>query len=242
MSKKTYQIAMLCIFLAVWIWAAINPGNREAWLNENYITFVAVPVVIFLIRYFKLSNLSVTLITIFLCLHVIGGHFPYPDVPFGYTLAEWFNTARNQYDRLVHFSFGLLLFLPIREAFMKISKTRGFWTYYIPIDVVLALSAFFEIIELIVVGFIKPEQVAAFIGPQADIFDAPKDMLNAFVGALISMLIILVFNLLTVKKSRREFKKSFEVKGREITPEDRKIGRTIKKIKNDVRRLKIPNA
>jgi putative membrane protein len=215
-KRENYQLFLLGIFLIAWIWAAINPITREGWLNENYVVFIGVPFLIFLIRYFKLSNLSVTLITIFMVLHVIGSHYPYPNVPWGFTIADWFNTARNQYDRFVHFCFGLLMLYPIREAFMKISNSKGFWTYYLPLDVILSFSALFEIIELIVVGFIKPDQITDFMGFQTDFWDATKDMLNAFIGALVTTSIIFIVNISRHRQARKELKKSFAIKNKNL--------------------------
>lgn len=228
-ERNYYQLSMLILFLAVWIWAAINPYDRAGWLNENYIIFIGVPILIFLIRYFKLSNFSVSLITLYTILHVIGSHYPYPNVPFGFTIADWFNTARNQYDRFVHFFFGFLFCYPIREAFMKLTKVKGFWTYYFPIDLVLSLSALFEIIELIIVGFIKPEQLPAFMGFQADFWDATKDMLNAFVGSIIMMTIVFVFDWFSVKGSRKEIKQSFIIKNEKDTKEEIRVKKFLKR-------------
>ena len=73
--------------------------------------------------YFRLSNLSYTLIAIFMVMHLVGSHYTYAEVPFGYTLQRWFGAERNMYDRLVHFSFGLLLAYPVREIFVRIRIT-----------------------------------------------------------------------------------------------------------------------
>jgi hypothetical protein len=106
---------------------------------ENILVFIAVPLIVILGRYLKLSETSYTLITIFMILHVIGSHYTYAEVPFGDTLKTWFGEDRNMYDRLVHFSFGLLLAYPVREVFMRLSDAKGFWSYYFPIDLVGAL-------------------------------------------------------------------------------------------------------
>src|SRR3989338_10588127 len=103
-----YKLFLLAVFLVVWGWAAINPSYRHDWLLENYLVFIFVPIILIAGRYFKLSNVSYTLITIFMCLHVIGSHYTYAEVPFGYLLQSWLGADRNMYDRLVHFTFGLL--------------------------------------------------------------------------------------------------------------------------------------
>src|SRR3989338_9768449 len=104
-----YKVFLSVIFLIFWIWAAINPVYPADWLIENYLVFIFVPLIILSGIYFRLSNLSYTLITIFMILHVIRSHYTYAEVPFGYFLQSLFHESRNMYDRLVHFSFGLLL-------------------------------------------------------------------------------------------------------------------------------------
>jgi putative membrane protein len=134
-----YRRFLLAAFVAVWTWAAIKPAFREDWLLENYLVFLFFPLLLLVGRYFELSNISYTLIALFGTLHVIGSHYTYSLVPFGYTLQHWFGAERNMYDRLVHLSFGLLLAYPVREAFVRIAKVRGLWGYYLPLDVTLAL-------------------------------------------------------------------------------------------------------
>ena len=114
MEAMKFKIFLFVAFLAAWIWAAIHPIYPHDWLLENYLVFIFVPVILLLGVYFRLSNLSYGLITIFMILHVIGSHYTYVEVPFGYTLEKWLHADRNMYDRLVHFSFGFLLAYPLR--------------------------------------------------------------------------------------------------------------------------------
>ncbi|OHA32145.1 MAG: hypothetical protein A2928_00415 [Candidatus Taylorbacteria bacterium RIFCSPLOWO2_01_FULL_45_15b] len=189
-----YQKFLCAAFAIAWAWAAYKPLYRDDWLLENYLVFVAVPLIFIVGRYFKLSSVSYTLITIFLILHVIGSHYTYAEVPIGEILKDWFNTERNMYDRLVHFGFGFLLAYPAREVFVRLSQVKGFWGYYFPLDVVLAGSAFYEIIEWLAAQKVDAEAGLAFLGSQGDIWDAQKDMLVAGIGAFIAMLIIFLIN------------------------------------------------
>src|SRR3990167_3240591 len=161
-----YQKTLFVIFLGVWLWAAINPVYPDDWLLENLLVFIFVPIIFFTGKYFKLSNVSYTLITIFLVLHVIGSHYTYSEVPFGDTLQHWLGADRNMYDRLVHFSYGFLLAYPVREVFMRISQAKGFWSYYLPLDLVAASSALYEIVEWLVARNVDPAAGLAFLGSQ----------------------------------------------------------------------------
>ena len=206
-----YKIFLLTVFGAFWVWAAINPSYRHDWLLENYLVFIFVPIILIAGHYFRLSNVSYTLITIFMILHVIGSHYTYAEVPFGDTLERWFNADRNMYDRLVHFSFGFLLAYPVREVFMRLSQAKGFWSYYFPIDLVGAGSAIYEIIEWLTARNVDPAAGLAFLGSQGDVWDAQKDMLMAIIGAVLAMLVIFIINAIFNKDHWQEFKESFKI-------------------------------
>jgi putative membrane protein len=182
-----YHGFLLIAFAAIWTWAAIEPRYPHDWLLENYLVFIFVPLILLTGRWFRLSKLSYTLITVFMSLHVVGSHYTYAEVPFGYTLQHWFGAERNMYDRLVHFSFGLLLAYPMRELFLRVAKTRGVWAYWFPVELVLAFSALYEIIEWVVALQVAPAAGLAFLGAQGDVWDAQKDMLLAAVGAAVTM-------------------------------------------------------
>jgi putative membrane protein len=214
-----YKLFLFLAFVAVWVWAAINPVDRHGWLLENYLVFVFVPAILLLGRYFRLSNVSYTLITIFMVIHVIGSHYTYVAVPFGFTLQDWFGADRNMYDRLVHFCFGFLLAYPVREVFMRLSRVKGFWSYYFPLDLVGASSAAYEIIEWLTALRVDPAAGLAFLGSQGDVWDAQKDMLIAIVGAVLAMLVIFIINWIFNKDHWKEFKDSFR-----MPQDDRPLG------------------
>ncbi len=189
-----YHTTLLVIFSSVWAWAAIHPVYPHDWLLENYLVFIFVPIILLTGRYFKLSNFSYTLIAAFMLMHVVGSHYTYAKVPFGYTLQHWFGAGRNMYDRLVHFSFGLLLAYPLREVFMRVAKVRGVWAYWFPLELVLAFSAAYEILEWLVAAQVAPSAGLAFLGAQGDVWDQQKDMALAFLGATVAMLVTALIN------------------------------------------------
>ncbi len=207
-----YRWFLLAAFVAVWIWAAINPIHPDDWLLENYLVFIFVPIIFIVGRWFKLSNISYTLITLFMIMHVVGSHYTYAEVPFGETLKLWLGAERNMYDRLVHFSYGFLLAYPMREVFMRVGHAKGFWSYFWPIDITLSFSAIYEIIEWITARNVDASAGLAFLGAQGDIWDAQKDMLCAGVGAAIAMVIIMCINWRLNKHFWQEMKGSFKIR------------------------------
>jgi putative membrane protein len=214
-----YLAGLGAVFLAVWCWAAVNPVHRGDWLLENYLVFLFVPLIVVLGFYFRLSNLSYTLVTVFLVMHVVGSHYTYAEVPFGYTLQHWWGSERNMYDRLVHFSFGLLLAYPVREVFTRVSRAKGFWGFYFPIELTLAFSAIYELIEWLAAANVEPSAGLAFLGAQGDVWDAQKDMAVAGLGSVITMVVALLLTLLVDPAAPAELRSSFR-----IPPDDRPIG------------------
>lgn len=188
-GENRFLRILVLLYALVWLITAYKPLYPSGWLLENLLVFVFLGLLIATHRRFPLSDLSYLLIGIFLALHAVGAHYTYSNVPFGFWLRDYFHLARNPFDRMVHFSFGLLLAYPARELFMRVAKTRGFWNYYLPLDMVLALSAVYEIIEALAAHGAAPELGAAFLGSQGDIWDAQKDMGMAGLGAVLAMFV-----------------------------------------------------
>lgn len=174
-------------YILFWILMAVSPLDRLDWFIENLLVFATVGLLVGTYRIFPLSDMSYILITLFMSLHTIGSHWTYSEVPLGFWIRDTFGFSRNHFDRIVHFSFGLLMAYPIREIFLRIASVRGFWAYYLPFDVTLAFSGAYEIMEWLIASLISSEAGDAWLGTQGDIWDAQKDMGLAATGALISM-------------------------------------------------------
>ncbi|MDO8555653.1 MAG: DUF2238 domain-containing protein [Nanoarchaeota archaeon] len=211
-----YQWCLLILFVLVWTWAAINPLHRDGWLLENYLVFIFIPLIILSVHYFRLSDISYSLLTLFMILHVVGSHYTYAEVPFGFVLQAWFDASRNMYDRLVHFSFGLLLAYPIREVFMRVSAAKGFWSLYLPVELTLAFSAVYELIEWGTVVIVDPQAGLAFLGAQGDVWDTQKDMALAGLGALLAMIVVFFIRFCLDKIFLKEMKDSFRMSARPL--------------------------
>ena len=178
---------MVIWLVAYWILTAITPLDRHDWLLENMLVFATAATLTLTYPKFRFSNRSYLLLTLFLTLHLTGAHYTYSNVPIGFTVQEWLDLSRNHFDRVVHCSFGLLLATPLREFLVRTTCIRGFLSYYIPMDVVLAFSGLFEIIEMLAAIMVSPELGDAYLGTQGDTWDAQKDMALAFIGAIIAM-------------------------------------------------------
>jgi putative membrane protein len=179
--------ALVGTYALVWVITAIAPLDRQDWWLENLLVFAVMALLVGTYRMVPLSDLSYLLIAAFLTLHAIGAHYTYSEVPFGFWIQRTFGFARNPFDRIVHFSFGLLLAYPIREVFLRVANARGFWAYYLPLDVTLAFSAAYEIMEMVIATMVAPGTGDAWLGTQGDVWDPQKDMGLAALGALLCM-------------------------------------------------------
>ncbi|WP_447962939.1 DUF2238 domain-containing protein [Nitrospira sp. Ecomares 2.1] len=192
---------LMAWYAVLWIFLAIEPIDRHDWFLENILAIGLVIVLVTTYRWFPLSDLSYIFLTVFMTLHAIGAHYTYSKVPLGYWMQEWWGLERNHFDRIAHFSFGLLLAYPLRELFLRRVNVRGFWAYYLPISGILALSGFFEIIESWVALLVRPELGEAYLGTQGDEWDAQKDMTVAVIGAFLTIMLTYVFSKVVSQKS-----------------------------------------
>lgn len=188
-GDRTIMLRGLIVWYAgLWILLAIDPYDRQDWLLENLLALAAVTTLLLTYRRFQLSTSSYVLITTFLTLHAIGAHYTYAEVPFGFWLQGTFDLVRNPFDRIVHFAYGFLLVLPLRELLMRLGGIKGVWSYYLPVSGMVAQSGVFEILEALVAMVVSPELGTAYLGTQGDEWDAQKDMAAASVGAVIMIL------------------------------------------------------
>lgn len=179
--------------LVVWIVTAIEPYNRQDWLIENLLIFLFSGLLIATYQRFVFTNLSYVLFGAFICLHLVGAHYTYSEVPFGFWIQETFNLTRNHYDRIVHFSFGLLIAYPFRDILIRSAGIRLSWSYFMPIALVLSFSSFYELLEAAVAFVVSPELGDAYLGTQGDSWDAQKDTFFGFSGAIIAMGILWLY-------------------------------------------------
>jgi putative membrane protein len=222
-AHRRYCFLTLGLFTLVWAGLAVQPSDRADWALENALVVLFVPALLASLRWFPLSRLSWSLILLFLTLHSIGAHYTYAEVPydawfeaaFGFRLNGALGLERNHFDRLVHFSYGLLLAYPMRELFFRVADARGFWAYFLPLDLTLSTSALFELLEWAAASFFGGDLGVAYLGTQGDVWDAQKDMALAGLGALITMGVTLLVNRRWQRDFAREWIDSLRVKRRE---------------------------
>jgi putative membrane protein len=220
LSRRNYLVALGLVYLLLWTALAFSPVDRGDWMLENLLAVVAVVVLATTYRWFPLSRVSYSLIFVFLCLHSIGAHYTYAEVPYDRWFANLTGTSlngllgweRNHFDRATHFCYGLLLAYPAREVFLRIADARGFWGYFLPLDVMMSTSMLFELVEWLITGMVGGDLGMAYLGTQGDPWDAHKDMALASLGALIAMALTATINAALKKDFAREWGESLRVK------------------------------
>ncbi|MDO8476139.1 MAG: DUF2238 domain-containing protein [Candidatus Rokubacteria bacterium] len=191
---RRYVAGLAALFAVIWLLLAIRPRHRADWALENALVVLAVLVLALAHRRLALSHLSYTLIFVFLCFHVIGAHYTYSEVPYdawataltGRSLNAALGWQRNNFDRIAHFIYGLLLTYPVREVVIRVTGLRGFWGYFLPMDLTISSSASFELIEWGAAVVFGGDLGIAYVGAQGDPWDAQKDMSLAALGAIVA--------------------------------------------------------
>jgi len=222
-TRKAYLWTLAVLFGVLWVALAIAPLHRSDWLLENVLLLLGVAGLAATARVFPLSRISYTMLFVFICLHTIGAHYTYAEVPYdeagrallGFSIDELFGWERNNFDRVVHFSYGLLLAYPIREVFLRIASVRGFWGYFLPLDLTMSTSMLYELVEWGAALNFGGDLGMAYLGTQGDVWDAHKDMALASLGALITMTVTACINIAYQRDFAREWADSFRVRGHE---------------------------
>ncbi len=188
-TRNRLLAGIIAVYALVFVASGLSARDSSIWLIENLLVFAFLAILVFTHRRFAFSNLSYLLIALFLCLHAIGSNTGYAHSPIGDWLKTTFELKRNYYDRLIHFSFGLLLAYPIREFLARaagVSKRASDWY---AVSLIMAASSMFEVLEGIVAEMVSPGTGPAWLGAQGDEWDAHLDMLVALIGAIITVLL-----------------------------------------------------
>ncbi len=182
---------LFLVYLIVFAICAIHPYARDVWYVENAtVLVVLIPIIILYFRGVRFSNLSYFLMSIFIILHTIGGHYTFERVPFSF-IDNLFNLKRDSYDRVAHFTVGFYAF-PITEYLISRGLIAKKWVAYLfGLFAIMAVAALYEIFEWIYAIMSDPAAGIAVLGSQGDIWDAQKDMLSDTLGAVTAIVLYL---------------------------------------------------
>ena len=177
----------ITVFLSVLIWSAIEPADRLTWWMEVIPALLGFVILWLTRKQFPLTGLVYFLILIHSVILMVGGHFTYAEVPIGDWLRDLSGGDRNNYDKLGHLAQGFIPVMIAREIVIRnrVVAVRG-WLTFLLLCVVLAVSAFYELIEWWA-ALLSEEAADAFLGTQGYVWDTQSDMLWALCGGILAL-------------------------------------------------------
>lgn len=183
------HLALIAVLTLVCILTVWNPpAGRTSWALEVGPGLAYIAVLAAVWRRFPVSRLVAVGIFLHVLILVYGGVYTYARTPLGDWAREAFHLHRNHYDRVGHLALGFFPVLTIREVLLRRTPLqRGGWLTFLLLSVVLAVGAFWELIEWWTTLVVAGDTGTAFLGSQGDVWDAQWDMLLALVGAALSL-------------------------------------------------------
>lgn len=195
--QAVFQRMLLLAFAVFFVFWLRDPPYELHAVIHVVPTWIAIAILLTSTKCIPLTNMSFAFLIVFLTLHVIGTRYVYSFVPYdqwatqllGVDVTTGVQPSRNHYDRLVHFSFGLLIAPVAREVQCRMWQVKPAWSYFTAVEFVLASSMVFELAEWLGAVTLAPDFADSYLGQQGDARDAHKDMGLAAMGAVLSMFV-----------------------------------------------------
>ena len=136
------------LLLGILIYSGIDPFDRMTWALEVFPAAAALVLMVVTYRRFPLTTLLYACIFVHCLVLILGGVYTYARVPLGFQIADLFHLTRNPYDKIGHFFQGFVPALVAREILIRGAFVNGRrMLNFLIACVVLAISAFYELIE-----------------------------------------------------------------------------------------------
>lgn len=177
---------LLAIYIILFACLAINPYDRAVWLAENLPVVLIVLAFVLTYKKFQFSNTSYLLISVFIFMHTIGGHYTFARVP-DFGIWSMLGFERNMYDRVAHFSVGFYAFA-CAELLQKLKLVNSRVILYLfALFFIMSVAGGYELFEWQYAILGDPQAGIEVLGSQGDIWDAQKDILADTLGAISSL-------------------------------------------------------
>jgi len=181
------RASWIVVFLGVLAWSGINPHDYPTWWLEVTPALVGAGILWFTRDRFPLTRMTYILILAHCIILMVGGRYTYALVPVGNWVADIFDQARNNYDKLGHFAQGFVPAIIARELFIRLRViVRSGWRDFLIVCLCLAVSAFYELIEWWV-ALLSEEAAESFLGTQGYVWDTQSDMAWALFGSVVAL-------------------------------------------------------
>jgi putative membrane protein len=181
----------LTVFTGVLVWSAIDPKDQFTWFLEVFPALIGFVLIVLTYKKFPLTPLLYTLILIHMIILMVGGHYTYAEVPLFDWIKEVFHQSRNNYDKVGHLAQGFIPAILARGLLIRkhvVTASRA-WLNYIVLSIILAFSAFYELIEWWV-AVATGEDAEAFLGTQGYVWDTQSDMMYALIGGIAALILL----------------------------------------------------
>jgi len=185
------KFVWLSFFIVSFVWSAINPKDHFTWFLEVAPALIGFMLLILTYKKFPLTPLLYALILIHMIILMVGGHYTYAEVPLFYWIKEVLDQGRNNYDKVGHLAQGFTPAILARELLLRKQIVQGskIWLNYIILSIILAFSAFYELIEWwVALG--TGEDAEAFLGTQGYVWDTQSDMMYALIGGILALILL----------------------------------------------------
>ena len=185
------KFVWLTLFTVTLVWSAIDPKDQFTWFLEVIPALIGLVILAVTYKKFPLTPLVYALILIHMVILMVGGHYTYAEVPLFDWIKEVLDQSRNNYDKVGHFAQGFTPAILARELLIRknIVEDSKIWLNYIILSIVLAFSAFYELIEWWV-ALATGEDAEAFLGTQGYMWDTQSDMMYALIGAVVAIVLL----------------------------------------------------
>ncbi len=181
---------LLGMTFVVLVLTGYKPFDLTTWFLEVFPVLVAIPLLALTREGFPLTRLLYWLIFAHALILMVGGHYTYARVPLGFWMQDWFDFARNHYDRIGHIAQGFVPAMITREVLLRRSPlVRGKWLFFLVLCVCMFVSVFYEFIEWWI-ALIAEGASIEFLGTQGDVWDTHWDMFLALCGAILAQVLL----------------------------------------------------
>lgn len=203
------KLSLLVVLVVVLLITCIHPVYpHEQYLQHIGTLFLLIPLIMDL-RKNRIPQVAYIGLVIFTLFHIIGARYIYSYVPYkewagaiGIGDSFFLQSPRNQYDRFVHFAFGLLLFPYFLYVCRSKFQQKPVFAVIMAWLIIQTGSLIYELFEWTLTIFISPEDADSYNGQQGDMWDAQKDMALAMLGSTMIAFFYLGKYLLNLNKLR----------------------------------------
>jgi len=182
----TWLLIGICALVG--LWSAVNPADRLTWGLEQ-IASVLVIGMLLLHNGVRYSTGALAGLALLFCAHTVGTHYTYSLTPYdawfqvmtGSSLDALVGWERNNYDRVVHFLWGLCMTQPMIETLQQRLRCTFRAAANLSFHLVLSTSALYELLEW-AAAVVFGDGGQAYLGTQGDVWDAQADIAIALAG------------------------------------------------------------